>query len=135
VNKGSFVCKVLVVEDNRDLNYVYRIILQKSGYQVAQAYDADGGLRQLASFQPRLVLLDLLMPTKNGVDFLRDAQLTKLHPEVKVVIFTNLDRGNELNAARRYGDFEVAIKAHTPPAALVSLVARLIGATPQAAAD
>jgi DNA-binding response OmpR family regulator len=123
------MAKIIVIEDNRDLNYAYRLILQKAGHEARSAHCADEGLALLETFEPELVLLDLLMPKKSGVDFLRSARLPKRYPKVKVIIFTNLDRGTELDAARRYGDFMVAIKAHTTPGSLVQEVDRLLTAS------
>jgi DNA-binding response OmpR family regulator len=66
------VAKIFIVEDDQDLNAAYRMILTKEKHQVETAFNGEEALQKVESFDPDLILLDLLMPVKSGVDFLQE---------------------------------------------------------------
>lgn len=87
------VPKVLVVDDNRDnANILRQYLSAVGGYEVAVAYDGDEALQVFESERPSIVLLDVMMPGRNGWDVCasikRDAKGKK---EVRVIMVTALD--------------------------------------------
>lgn len=116
------MAKVFIVEDDIDLNSAYRMILQKEGHTVETAHNGDEALDKLATFTPDLILLDLLMPVKSGVEFLREYDVVNNHPEVKVLLFTNLEHASEIHEAFRLGADQCVIKAWTAPSGLLNVV-------------
>jgi len=109
------VAAILVVEDVKDLNAAYKVILEKSGYDVKSAYDGKAALDQLKEYEPDLILLDLLMPIMGGLEFLQNYELTDKHPEVKVLIFTNMENSPEVTEAYKLGAHRCIIKSWTAP--------------------
>ena len=79
---------LLVVEDDRDLQRLFRDILSKSGYRVEQAFDGRSGLEAALKEPPDLILLDIMLPELDGRDVL--AELKKHEPtrEVPVIIIS-----------------------------------------------
>ena len=65
------VSKVLVVDDSKAELMFLRELLQKQGYAVRTAENADDALRQLAQDRPDLVLMDVVMPGQNGFQLTR----------------------------------------------------------------
>ena len=126
-NQEDSVANIFVVEDDQDLNYAYRMILQKEGHTVDTAYNGDEALEKLASFSPDLILLDLLMPVKSGIEFLRDYDAVHNHPNVKILLFTNLEHASEIHEAFRLGADQCVIKAWTAPQGLVIVVNDVLG--------
>jgi two-component system response regulator VicR len=63
--------KILVVDDELDLTMLLQRILVREGYQVQTAEDGTAGLRLAYSFQPDLILLDVMMPEMDGWTMLR----------------------------------------------------------------
>ena len=63
--------QILIVEDNENTRRLLETILRSSGYEVIPAPDAEEGLRILESSTVDLVLLDLFLPGKDGIQFLR----------------------------------------------------------------
>ena len=63
--------QILVVEDNENTRRLLETILRSSGYEVIPAPDAEEGLRILEGSTVDLVLLDLFLPGKDGIQFLR----------------------------------------------------------------
>jgi CheY-like chemotaxis protein len=63
--------KAVVVEDDTDLQYLYRLKLEREGFTVATAANGVDGLKIAEEFAPDIILLDLMMPVMNGWDFRR----------------------------------------------------------------
>jgi len=121
------VARIFVVEDDQDLNDAYRLILKKEGHTVETAYNGDEALDKLFHFTPDLILLDLLMPVKSGIEFLREYDAVRKHPDVKILLFTNLEHASEIHEAFRLGADQCVIKAWTAPAGLVTVVRDVLG--------
>jgi CheY-like chemotaxis protein len=54
--------KILVIDDDPDLQATMRLVLEKNGFQVVSAYNPDEGIQQVQAGKPDLVILDVLMP-------------------------------------------------------------------------
>ena len=108
---------VLVVEDEQMLNELYSESLQMKGFLVLTASDGVAALEQLELHGDDidLVLLDLLMPKKNGFEVL---EAMNNHPEWKnipVIVATNLNEESDKERALALGANEYIVKlARTP---------------------
>ena len=116
------MARILIVEDDRDLNNAYSVILKNEGHQVVEAFDGKQALKKLKDFSPDLILLDLLMPIMGGLEFLQQYDLIKAHPKVKVLIFTNMENSPEVNEAYKLGAHRCIIKSWTAPHNLARVV-------------
>jgi CheY-like chemotaxis protein len=115
------VANILIVEDDKDLNNAYSIILSNEGYTVESAFDGKQALEKLQTFDPQLILLDLLMPIMGGLEFLEHFDLS-VHPNVKVLIFTNMENSPEVAKAYTLGAHRCIIKSWTAPHNLAKVV-------------
>jgi two-component system nitrogen regulation response regulator NtrX len=96
--KETGLTRVLVVDDERAICEVLQASLQDEGYEVRSAQDAEEGLRQIESFQPHVVLLDIWMPgERDGLDVLRQAKVQ--YPAVEFLVMSG------------HGTIETAVKA------------------------
>jgi DNA-binding NtrC family response regulator len=116
------VARILIVEDDRDLNGAYTTILQSVGHEVEVAFDGKEALQKLKKFDAELILLDLLMPIMGGLEFLQQYELLKAHPNVKVLIFTNMENSPEVTEAYKLGAHRCIIKSWTAPHNLAKVV-------------
>ena len=123
------MANILIVEDDKDLNNAYTIILNKEGYTVESAFDGQEALDKLASFKPQLILLDLLMPIMGGLEFLKQFNL-KTHPDVKVLIFTNMENSPEVTEAYSLGAHRCIIKSWTAPHNLARVITDALESKP-----
>jgi len=64
--------KILVVDDDLDLQLQMKALLGKKGYQVVAAYDGDEGLQKIVEERPDLIVLDVMMPVKDGFTACRE---------------------------------------------------------------
>jgi two-component system response regulator VicR len=113
---------VLIVEDEKILNQAYQTILEKHGYTVHTAFNGEEALKVTKDIEPDLILLDLRMPHMDGVAFLREYKLSKKHPKVKVVVFSNFDMQKEIDEAYELGAKRYILKAGAGPNELIHIV-------------
>ncbi|NLZ92484.1 MAG: response regulator transcription factor, partial [Firmicutes bacterium] len=64
--------KILVVDDEKPIAEILRYNLEQEGYQVSVAYDGAEALQQARSWQPDLILLDIMLPKKDGFAVCRE---------------------------------------------------------------
>ncbi|GAC1501313.1 MAG: hypothetical protein NVS1B10_05440 [Candidatus Saccharimonadales bacterium] len=107
--------KILIVEDDHDLNNAYSIILKHDGHEVESAFDGKEALDKLKGFKPDLILLDLLMPVMGGLEFLQNWHRTKENNDIKILIFTNMENSPEVSEAYKLGADRCIIKSWTAP--------------------
>jgi CheY-like chemotaxis protein len=116
------MAKVLVVEDDLRLKVTYDILLTKEGHVVERAVNGKEALSKLATFQPDLVLLDLMMPVMTGIQFLEAANLRENYPDTKVIVFSNLSSPGDVRKAYDLGATKFMLKSTTSPKQLATLV-------------
>ena len=95
---------ILVVDDNPDNTEIIREYLEVRGYPIAVAHDGDEALALFERIRPRLVLLDVMMPGRDGWEVCR---LMKQHPSlgraVRIVMVTALDEWDDKRQALETG--------------------------------
>jgi DNA-binding response OmpR family regulator len=116
------MAKIVIIEDDRVLNSAYQMILEKEGHTVTTAFEGQEGLDKVKDFKPDIILLDLLMPTMGGISFLEEYDVAKNHPEVKVIVLSNMGDEQLVEKARELGTYKYIVKAHTTPGQLSVMV-------------
>jgi DNA-binding response OmpR family regulator len=84
--------KILVVEDETDVNNLIKTQFEREGYEVSQAFDGPGALQQVERHQPDLVILDWMLPGMDGLSVCREIRRTHLMP---IIMLTA--RGEEID--------------------------------------
>ncbi|MDO8335453.1 MAG: response regulator [Candidatus Saccharibacteria bacterium] len=115
------MANILIVEDDKDLNQAYQMILKRDGHDVSTATNGEEALKKATASTPELILLDLLMPIMGGLEFLKRYDLSK-HSEVKVLIFTNMENSPEVSEAYNLGAHRCIVKSWTAPQNLSHVV-------------
>ena len=95
--------KVLLVEDDNFFRSFYSSKLQEKNVQIETAVDGEDGLAKIKIFQPDLVLLDIIMPKKDGFDVLKEMAQLQLLPKIPVLVFSTLGQENDVEKARQLG--------------------------------
>jgi PleD family two-component response regulator len=120
------MAKVLIVEDDQTINSAYRQILTKEGHDVEIAFNGEEALSVVEKFRPDIILLDILMPKVNGLEFLEQYDVLHKHKDTIVVILSNLGMDEEIRRAMELGAYKYIIKAHMGPSELAVLVNHLM---------
>ena len=90
---------ILVVDDNHDNQELTKILLEYEGWEVRIAGDAQTALDTLASYHPRLILMDVQMPGMDGLELTRRLRADSAFEDVSIVALTAYAmRGDEENA-------------------------------------
>ncbi|MCU0903923.1 MAG: sigma-54 dependent transcriptional regulator [Tabrizicola sp.] len=120
---------VLLVEDTMSLQMVYRSILATAGHRVAVAGNAADGLEQFRAHRPLVVLLDLILPDRDGLEVMRDIQA--IQPETRVIAITANGSVNRAVEAMRAGAHDFLVKPFDEGRFLSAVQNALAEATPR----
>lgn len=95
--------KILFIEDEPALQQTLGGFLKEKGYDVAPALDGEAGWAAVKGERPDLVLLDLILPKKHGLDVLREMRADPAIAAVPVIVLTNVEAGDAIREATELG--------------------------------
>jgi two-component system alkaline phosphatase synthesis response regulator PhoP len=97
--------KVLVADDEPDILEILKYNLSNEGYEVVTAKDGDEALEKIRRFQPDLVVLDVMMPKKNGVEVCEILRSQPAFRETLIIFLTALnDEGTQIKGLETGAD-------------------------------
>ena len=99
------MANILVVEDDKDLNNAYKIILESENHAVVSAFNGKEALKALNDFEPDLILLDLWMPLLSGEQILRTIRSTDSMKDIPVIVFSASVHGDDIAFEAGADDF------------------------------
>jgi len=82
--------KILIIEDDRALQNALIEALTQEGYEAISAYDGEEGMQKAEEAKPDLILLDLILPKKDGYEVLAGIKNSP-NKDIPVLILTNLE--------------------------------------------
>ena len=104
--------KILVIEDEALIAEAIMRKLNNAGYTVESAQDGQEGLNKALSWHPDLILLDIILPTLDGMTILDKLREDEWGKDVKVIVLTNLDTDKEFDESRKKGVHDYLIKTN-----------------------
>ena len=122
--------RILVIEDEPQMLLGLRDNLELEGYEVATAADGDEGLAKAASFQPDLVILDVMLPRKNGFDVCRELRARSNATPVVMLTARNQETDKVLGLELGADDYVTKPFSITELLARVRAVLRRAGSRP-----
>jgi two-component system, OmpR family, response regulator VicR len=106
---------VLVIEDDVAIAEMYRVQLEYDGYRVTIANTGEHGFASMAAARPDIVLLDLLLPDRSGLEIMHDIKARFAnHPPV--VILSNYGEPTMIDRGFSLGALEYLVKSRVTPA-------------------
>lgn len=106
---SSGALSILVVDDEQFFRQVLGKMLADEGYNViAEASDGDEAVLKYREFAPSLVFMDIYMPTKNGIEAIRE--IISFAPDAKILICSGTGYEDDINAALKAGARGVIFK-------------------------
>jgi len=118
--------KILVVEDDKFLSNVYRIKLQKVGFDVVIAIDGAEALEKIKSENFDLVILDLIIPKMDGFTVLSEIKSQEKYKKLPILVSSNLGQMEDINRAIKLGATDFVVKSDTSLDALVEKIKKII---------
>ena len=110
--------KILVVDDERPIANILKYNLEKEGYAVYTAYDGDEAIHKALEVNPDLILLDIMLPLKNGFDVLKELRTQMTMP---VIMLTAKEEESDKIMGLDYGADDYITK----PFSMKEVVARI----------
>lgn len=111
--------RILIVEDEKNMVTGLRFNLEAAGYTVQAAYDGEEGYKKAIEEQPDLVILDLMLPKRNGYDVCRS--LKQEMPQVPIIMLTARSQEADVVLGLELGADDYVTK----PFSVLELVARI----------
>ena len=84
--------KILVVDDERPIAEIIKYNLQKEGFEVQTAYDGEEAIKMVHKMNPELIILDIMLPKKNGFEVLKEIRMQFMMP---VIMLTAKEEEND----------------------------------------
>lgn len=120
--------KILIVEDDPMLSEIYQKKFSQDGYfEVLTAVSGNEAEEKTKKNKPDLVLLDLVLPEKDGFQILKDLREDASLNDVKIVIFSNLSQEEEQQKAKALGANGFIAKSDFTPQQIVVEVKKILG--------
>ena len=103
--------KVLLIEDDIFFQKYYSAKLREQNIEVEVASDGEEGLLKMQQFNPNVVLLDLIMPKKDGFSMLEARNMDENLKKIPVIVFSSLGQEKDLEKAKNLGATDYADKS------------------------
>lgn len=123
--------KILIIEDDEFLREFYQELFEGEGYLVDCAADGEAALKQLRENEYNLVLLDIMLPKKDGLQVLRDLKITPAKSgNLCIVVLTNLGQDAIIKQAFALGAAGYLIKSALSPDQVLTEIKTYLQKTP-----
>ncbi len=119
--------KILIIEDEKPIADAMQIGLNEAGYDVNVAYDGEDGLNQAKDLVPDLILLDLLLPKKDGITVLNELRQDAKTKNVPVMILSQLSDTGKISEGVALGVVGYLVKVDFTLAEVVNKVKEVLG--------
>jgi DNA-binding response OmpR family regulator len=103
---------ILFIEDEVALQQTLGELLKEEGFNLLQAYDGEEGLKMTKENKVDLILLDIILPKKRGLDILEEIKKDSKTTNVPVIVFTNLEDTKDISRAMELGIAAYIVKAN-----------------------
>lgn len=113
---------ILLIEDDSFLAEMYATKLSIERFQVSQAQDGEKGARLAQKELPDLILLDILLPKKDGFEVLEILKKDPATAEIPVILLTNLSQKEDIDRGLKLGAVDYLIKAQFMPSEVVEKI-------------
>ena len=118
--------KVCIVDDDPSVREIYLMKFNQEGFDVSLATNGEEGLQVIRKERPDIILLDLQMPVKHGVEVLaelhQDAELRK----IPVIVLTNIDNEDSFKEVGKFETRFYLVKSLTTPQKAVDYVREVL---------
>lgn len=128
MERKAHVPRILVIDDEAPVRTLLQTVLERAGYEVSTASDGDKGMRNYKNDPADLIITDIVMPEKEGIELIRE--LKAVQPDVKIFAISGGGRvaaNPYLMLATKLGAMRTFAKP-VKPDVLLSAVEEVVGA-------
>lgn len=118
--------KIFFIDDDKFLLDMYALKFSKAGYEVKTSDSTDVGLKMVRDgYIPDVMLVDIVMPGMDGLEFVSNLRKEKLADSAVVVMLTNQGASDDIARAKKLGVDGYIVKATTIPSEVLSEVEKI----------
>ncbi len=103
--------KILLIEDDKFLRTVLEKKMKNENFEVITAVDGEEAVQKLVEERPEFILLDIILPKKNGFIFLEEVKKDPTFKKIPVIILSNLGQEEDVKKGLAMGADDYLIKA------------------------
>ena len=123
---------ILFIEDEATLQKTFGKTLEEEGFKVIPALDGDIGLKlanpPAGGKKPDLILLDLILPSRNGFEVLKEIKGDEETKDIPIIVLTNLETMDNVDRAIELGATTYLVKANYSLREVITKVKQVLGA-------
>jgi len=119
--------KILIVEDESTLQKALTEFLTEEGFEVFSALDGEIGVALARKEKPDLVLLDIILPKKDGYEVLEDLKGSEETKGIPVILLTNLESPEDIDRAFEKGASTYLVKSNYKLEEVVGKIKETLG--------
>ncbi|HHE45960.1 MAG TPA: response regulator [Candidatus Moranbacteria bacterium] len=103
--------RILIIEDETTLRETMAEYLSGDNFEVARASDGEEGIKQAKSKKPDLIILDIILPKKDGYEVLEEIKKDPQTKNIPVILLTNLESAENVQKAFEKGATTYLVKS------------------------
>jgi len=127
MNKDEQKKYILVIEDDKFYCNIFQTKFTQAGYDILVAFNGNLGIQAAAKRKPDLILLDLIMPEKDGFETLKELKADPTMKEVPIVVLSNLGQVDDIEKAKALGANDYIVKANISLQGVIEKVQQYLG--------
>ncbi len=116
------MAKLILVEDDPFLLSILAEKIKKAGFEVETATDGEDGFNKIKSGNFDLILLDMVLPKKDGFKILEELRNDEQKKDIPVIVLSNLYDKNNMDKAMLLGARDYVVKAYNTPEDIISKI-------------
>ncbi|MEA3357210.1 MAG: response regulator [Patescibacteria group bacterium] len=119
--------KILLVEDEDIIRELLTTKLKKEGYAVTIACNGEEAMEKMRTSAPDLILLDIVMPKKGGMEVMEEMQIDPELKKIPVIVISNSGQPVDIDRAQELGAKDWLIKTEFDPQEVINKIIKQIG--------
>ncbi|MFC1595123.1 response regulator transcription factor [Patescibacteria group bacterium] len=104
--------KILLAEDDKFISRAYKDGLSSAGFIVILASDGNEALDKVKKEKPDVILLDLIMPAKNGFEVIEELKMDDSTKNIPIIILSNLGQDSDIEKGKSLGAADYLVKSN-----------------------
>jgi len=104
--------KILLAEDDKFINRAYTNGLTRAKFDMISVYDGQEALKKIKSEKPDLILLNLIMPIKNGFEVMEEIKLDNKINKIPIFVLSSLGQELDIEKSKSLGAIDYLIKSN-----------------------
>jgi CheY-like chemotaxis protein len=118
--------RVLIIDDDKFIRVVYKSGFVHEGIEVDLAQDGEEGIEKARESSPDIILLDIILPNKDGFEFLEEAKKDDILKKIPVIVFSALNQQPDIDRAMGLGALKYMPKDNYMPNQIIEEVKKIL---------